>query len=172
MKTSFFRHCRSTAARAAAASLCVGAAIWATPAMSATTNTTFSVTANVVTNCVVAASSVAFGTYSTSQLDATGSISVTCTNLAPYTVELDAGTGSGATVASRKMTGPASQTLNYSLFQDSARTTPWGTASALQAVAGIGSGALQSLTVYGRVSAAQTPGAGTYSDTITVLVTY
>ncbi len=172
MNTSLFRFRRSTAARAAAASLCALAAVWGTPALCATANTTFSVTANVVTNCVVSASSVAFGTYSTSQLDATGSISVTCTNLAPYTVELDAGTGSGATVASRKMTGPLSQTLNYSLYQDSARTTPWGTLSALQAVAGIGSGAVQALTVYGRVTAAQTPGAGTYSDTITVLVTY
>jgi spore coat protein U-like protein len=160
---------RATAPWAAAAVL---GSLACMPAFSATANTTFSVTANVVTNCTVSASSVAFGTYSTSQLDGTGSISVTCTNLAPYTVELDAGTGTGATVSHRKMTGPSSQALSYNLYQDSSRTALWGTQSAQQAVAGTGSGTAQSLTVYGRVAGAQTPGAGSYSDTITVTVTY
>ena len=40
-------------------------------------------------------------------------------------------------------------------------------------VAGEGTGAAQALTVYGKVDAqASTPAAGTYTDTITVTVTY
>lgn len=138
----------------------------------ATVSTTFNVTATVIATCSVSATNVAFGNYGSAQLDATGTISVSCTSLAPYVVELDAGTGSGATIASRRMTGPSSQTLTYSLYSDASRAVLWGTTAGLQSVAGVGNGATQSLTVYGRIPAAQYPGAGSYSDTITVTVTY
>ena len=140
--------------------------------IAATATSTFSVTATVVPTCLVSASTVAFGTYSGPQIDATGSVSVTCTNLAAYTVELDAGTGASATTAARKMTGPSSATLTYNLYADAARTVVWGTLAALQAAAGVGSGSAQSLTVYGRVVGSQVPTAGSYSDTITVTVNY
>jgi len=141
-------------------------------AAAATASSSFNVTATVVATCAVAATNVAFGSYSTSQLDGTGSISLTCTSATPYSVSLDAGTGSGATVAARKMSGPSSQTLTYSLYQDAARSTLWGNTVGLDAAAGTGNGTAQSITVYGRVPAAQYPGAGAYSDTITVTVTY
>lgn len=137
-----------------------------------TTTTTFNVTASVVATCSVSATDVAFGSYTAAQLDGSGTLSVTCTNQLPYTVELSAGTGSGATVASRLMTGPSSQTITYSLYQNAGRTTLWGLTAATQSVAGTGSGAAQSLTVYGRAPASQTPIVGSYSDTITVTVTY
>lgn len=146
--------------------------IFPTMGFSSTTSSTFNVTATIVASCVVSASNVAFGSYVGAQLDATGSVVVTCTNLAPYTVELDVGTGAGATAADRKMTGPLSQTLSYSLYQDSSRTLPWGPLASALAVAGTGTGSAQTLVVYGRMPASQTPGAGVYSDTITVTVTY
>jgi len=39
-------------------------------------------------------------------------------------------------------------------------------------VAGTGTGAAQNLTVYGRIPASQFPGAGSYSDTVVVTLTY
>ena len=141
-------------------------------AQAGTASTTFNVTATVLATCGVSATNVAFGNYGSGQVDATGTISVSCTNLAAYTVELDAGTGSGATIASRRMTGPSNQTLAYTLYHDAARSLLWGTTSGLQSVVGIGNGAAQALTVYGRIPSAQYPGAGSYSDTITVTVTY
>jgi spore coat protein U-like protein len=64
-------------------------------------------------------------------------------------------------------------TLNYSLFSNAGRTTNWGNNIGTDTVAGTGTGALQTLTVYGRIPASQTTApVGSYSDTITVTVTF
>jgi spore coat protein U-like protein len=88
-----------------------------------------------------------------------------------YNIGLDAGTGSGATVATRKLTS-GSNTINYMLYCDSGRSIVWGNTVGTNTVSGTGSGDPQSYTVYGRVPAQTTPAAGTYNDTITVTVTY
>ncbi len=142
-------------------------------ALAQTATGSFNVTATVGSTCSVSASNVAFGNYTASQLDASGAVSVTCTNGTAYAVGLNAGTGTAATVATRRMTGPSSQTLIYSLYQDALRTLLWGNTVGIDTVAGTGNGATQTLTVYGRVPAAQlTVGAGSYTDTITVTVSY
>lgn len=150
------------------------AALLMTPfaAQSATDSTTFAVTATVLSTCGVAASPLAFGNYAMTQTDATTSLAVTCTNGTTYTVSLGVGAGSGASVASRKLTGPSSQTLNYSLYQDFARTTVWGHTIGTDTVGGTGSGVAQTWSIYGRIPGAQGAGAGAYTDTITVTLTY
>jgi spore coat protein U-like protein len=160
---------RRTARRLAAGALAVAASA---AGQAATTNTTFAVSSTVLSVCTVSATALAFGNYSLVQTDATNVVSVTCTFGTAYDVGLNAGGGSGATVATRKMTGPSSQTLNYTLYQDSGRTTVWGNTVGTDTVAGTGSGTAQNLTVYGRVSGAQAAGAGAYTDTVTVTVTY
>ena len=142
------------------------------PTFAATATTSFNATATVLASCAVSATNVAFGNYSTAQLDSTGSITVTCTNGTTYTVAFDAGTGSGATVAARRMTGPSSQTLTYSLYHDAPRSSVWGSTVGVDTAAGTGSGSAQVLTVYGRVPALQYPQAGSYSDTISVTLAY
>jgi len=104
-------------------------------------------------------------------VDQTSTLQVTCTNTTPYNIGLDAGTGSGATVASRKLTSGGA-TVNYTLYSDTGRTTVWGTTIATDTVAGTGNGAAQSYTVYGRIPTQTTPAPGNYADTITVTVTY
>jgi spore coat protein U-like protein len=94
-----------------------------------------------------------------------------CTNTTPYNIGLDAGTGTGATVAARKMTNGAN-TITYSLYSDSGRTTVWGNTVGTNTVSATGNGASQTYTVYGRVPSQTTPAAATYTDTITVTVTY
>lgn len=141
------------------------------PVFAATTNTTFAVTATVQASCSVSASALAFGTYSTAQLDATSTVTVTCSNTTPYTVGLDAGTSTGATVTTRKMVNGAN-TLNYTLFNDAARTTNWGNTAPTNWVSGTGNGSAQALTVYGRIPANQFVNPVAYNDTIAVTVTY
>jgi spore coat protein U-like protein len=120
----------------------------------------------------VVGSTVAFGNYTSTQVDQTGNIAVLCTNGTSYTIGLDAGAGTGATTSVRKMTGSLGGNLNYALYRDSGRTNNWGSTIGTDTQAGTGTGLLQNLTVYGRIASAQTPLAGVYTDTVTVTLTY
>jgi spore coat protein U-like protein len=133
--------------------------------------TTFSVTATVQATCLISATTLAFGTYTGVVANNTSTVTVTCTNTTPYTLGLDAGTSTGATVTTRKMTGPSSALLSYSLFSDGSRTVNWGNTTGSW-VSGTGNGAGQGITVYGQVGAGQYVTPGAYSDTITATVTY
>lgn len=133
---------------------------------------TFTITAVVQATCTISATPLAFGNYSGALLNSTATISVTCTNTTSYTVGLNAGTATGATVTNRSMTGPASTLLRYALFNNSTRTTNWGNTTGTGALAGTGNGALNSLTVYGQIPAAQFVRPGNYADTITATITY
>jgi spore coat protein U-like protein len=140
----------------------------------ATATTTMTVQMTITATCLVnSASTLDFGTQGvlSTNVDQTSTIQVTCTNTTPYNIGLNAGTGTGATVATRKMTSGAN-TVNYTLYSNSGRTTLWGNTVGTDTVAATGNGAAQSYTVYGRVPAQTSPAPGTYTDTITVTVTY
>ena len=137
----------------------------------ATSTGNFQVSATVASSCTVAANTVAFGNYTLAQLDGTSTITATCTNGTTYTIGLSAGTFSGATTTTRKMTVPSASGLSYSLYSDSGRTANWGNVAGSW-VSGTGTGAAQSLTVYGRIPAAQSALIGSYSDTVTVTITF
>lgn len=144
-------------------------------AQAATATTTFPVTANVLTACVVTANPLNFGSYdptSATALDASTTLNVLCTVGTSFTVGLNAGTATGATVTTRKMTQGAN-TLNYALYREAARTNNWGNTAGTDTppatTAPIG---VTPLTVYGRVPAGQNVPSGGYADTITVTVNY
>jgi spore coat protein U-like protein len=156
---------------------CVAAVIGlfgATAALASTTTTTFTSQITLAATCVInSASTLNFGNQGilAANVDQTSTVQVTCTNTTPYNIGLDVGTGSGATVATRKMTSGGA-TVNYSLYSDSAHTTVWGNTIGTDTVAATGNGTGQNYTVYGRVPPQTTPAPGTYTDTITVTVTY
>lgn len=112
-----------------------------------------------------------FGTTSllTADIDQTATITVTCTEAAPYDVGLGGGT-SGDTAA-RTMTGTGGD-VAYQLYQDAARTEVWGDLVGTDTVDATGTGVAQTHTVYGRVPPQPTPPAGTYTDTVAVTVTW
>lgn len=145
---------------------------------SATATSTFSVTATVISDCIInSATTLAFPSYDpTSGTDTTGSstLSITCTSGTGFNLGLNAGTGSGATVATRKMTRTAGgvQTLNYSLYSDPSNTVLWGNTIGTDTVASTATGLAQNFTVYGKIPASQTVPAASYLDTITLTVTY
>lgn len=140
---------------------------------SATDSTTFTVTATVSTACSIAATNLDFGQYDILagvDTDATSTVTVTCTALTAYEIGLDAGIGTGASVATRVMEDGSSNTLNYTLYQDALRSTVWGNTQTSDTVTGTGTGLAIPHVVYGRVPTGQTPPPGTYTDTITATV--
>lgn len=143
-------------------------------ARATTTTSTFTVQMTITASCVInSASTLNFGSSGviSANVDQTSTVQVQCTNTTPYNIGMNAGTGTGATVAARKMTS-GGNTITYSLYSDSGRTTVWGNTVGTDTVSATGNGAAQSYTVYGRVPAQTTPAAATYTDTITVTVTY
>jgi spore coat protein U-like protein len=141
-------------------------------AATATSNLTVRIVINA--QCLAAtASTLDFGTTGvlSANVDVTSTIQVTCTNTTPYNIGLNAGTGTGATVSNRLMMSGAT-TISYAMYSNAGRTTNWGNTVGTDTVAGTGNGAAQGYTVYGRVPPQTTPAPGTYTDTITVTVTY
>jgi spore coat protein U-like protein len=144
------------------------------PSSATTTTTTFTATITLAATCTInSASTLDFGTAGvlTANVDQTSTIAVQCTDTTPYSIGLDAGTGTGATVTVRKLTSGAT-TVNYTLYSDSGHNNIWGNTPPTDTVAATGNGASQSYTVFGRVPAQTTPAPGTYTDTVTVTVTY
>jgi spore coat protein U-like protein len=131
----------------------------------------FTLTTVIPANCSIAANALSFGTYGGTLLKANSTISVTCTNTTPYSVGLNAGSTSGASVSNRLMSGSSSATLQYALYSNSGYTTNWGNASGSW-VSGTGTGSAQTLTVYGQIPAGQYPKPGSYTDTVIATLSY
>jgi spore coat protein U-like protein len=120
------------------------------------------------------ASNLNFGTNGVidANIDATSAVIVQCTSGTPYNLGLNAGATAGATVDNRLMTGPANATIAYSLYTTAAHSAVWGNTVGTNTQTGTGNGAPQTFTVFGRVAPQNTPGAGTYTDTVTATLTY
>jgi len=158
----------------AAALLIGGGVMNGADAQASTATSSFVVSATVLSVCLVTASPLAFGNYDPTASTATSgstTLAVTCTNGTPYNVGLNAGTGTGASVTTRKMTF-GSNLLSYSLYEDSGHTTVWGQTIGTNTVTGTGTGLPVTQTVYGQIPAQQAMPVGAYTDTITVTVTY
>jgi spore coat protein U-like protein len=144
----------------------------ATIGTSNATQAPFNVLAVNVAACSVTANDLDFGsvTLLNGNVDAQTNLSVTCNSGVSYNVGLSNGlTGTGPTT--RLMT-QGGEDVSYGLYRNNARTLPWGQTIGTNTVAGIGTGAAQSYTVYGRVPPQTTPSAGTYTDSVVVTVTY
>jgi spore coat protein U-like protein len=142
------------------------ALLTSTPASAATATTTFAVTATVQATCSVSATAMGFGTYDAVVATSTSTVTVTCTNTTPYSVGLDKGQASGATTSNRSMMA-SSVLLGYGLFSDSGHTANFVTTGGIN-----GTGTAQPITIYGQIPAGEYVTPGSYSDTITVTVTY
>jgi spore coat protein U-like protein len=123
-------------------------------------------------NCSVSTSGLNFGTYdvfSSLNDDITATITVNCTKNKLYSISLSSGSG---TFGSRTLTSTAG-VLTYNLFLDSTHLTIWGDGSSgTGTFSGTGIGSNIGTPVYGRIPARQNVRVGTYSDVITVTVTF
>ncbi len=150
----------------------IQAAIVSPTGLFTTATVNFNISAKGSSSCAISAGPLAFPNYTGSLINATSTISVTCTSGTPYNVGLNAGTATGATVTKRSMTGPAGVLLSYKLFSNSAYTVNWGNTVGTDTVAGSGTGLAKSLTVYGQIPGAQSAPLGNYTDTIIATITY
>ncbi len=147
-------------------------------ALSATASNTFQVQATVTSACTVAGSTLNFGSSidplaTSTPVDATSTLSVQCTNTTPYTVALNAGANAGgaSNFTTRTMKSGANS-LGYQLYLDAGRSSIWGDGTASSTHAGTGTGSTQSLTIYGRMPSLANVVPGSYTDTVTVTISY
>lgn len=140
-------------------------------AIAATATTTLAVSATVVNSCSITVGNLLFGNYSTADVTGQSTITLTCTNGATYTIAADKGVN--GTLAQRIMKS-GTNSLNYNLYTDSARTIIWGDGtSSTVTIAGTGTGTSQTINVYGKIPAGQnTVKAGSYTDTVNVTISY
>lgn len=130
------------------------------------------VTADFANTCYLStATDLDFGTVS--NLDAartqTSTISLNCPQGITWRVALDYGQNPAG--GERQLAGPGGNLLPYQLYRDPGHTQVWGN-TPQDDVPGTGDNLMQTLTVYGRIPERQGTAPGTYSDTITVTLTY
>ena len=174
---------RSSAARYLERSLLVAAVglLVASPVGAVTGTANLAVTATVAANCSISTNALAFGAYdpvtanSSSPLDGTGSVVVTCTTGASTKVTLGQGsnadTGSTDPLPLRRMKDGGSNFLAYTLYQEAGHNNLWGN-TAGSGVSHTGNGTATSITVHGRIAAGQNVPTGSYSDTVVATITF
>jgi spore coat protein U-like protein len=132
---------------------------------------TVTVQASMSDACVIGtAGDISFGQVASvdSNQDQTSVITFQCR--AAWQVGL--GNGSNFDGSHRRMAAPGGKYITYELYRDSGRTQRWGNTLNGDTVSGTASyDSLTQVTVYGRVPA-QTVVPGSYSDTITVTLTF
>lgn len=143
-------------------------------AQSSTAN--LSINASVKANCTISTAPIAFGSYdpiganASAALDATGSITVSCTK--GSTVSIGLGAGQNALVGARRMSA-AAEFLTYEIFLDTTRLTVWAnTGAAMLSTGTAPSKSPRAFVVYGRVAAGQDVSPGTFSDVVVATVNF
>ncbi|SQI41888.1 Uncharacterized secreted protein [Leminorella richardii] len=95
-----------------------------------------------------------------------GTIHIQCTNQLPYRILVGAGLHDDGT--QRRMSN-GSEYILYNLYQNAGLSTAWENATEISRTA---DGTQESLAVYGRVPAQDTPSAAAYTDTVQVTVSW
>jgi spore coat protein U-like protein len=126
--------------------------------------------------CSVSTSPLVFGTYnvfSATPVDSTATVSYRCNGNADG-VLVAITKGQSPTFLPRQL-GKGTERLSYNLFRDAARTSVWGDFTG-------GTSALNDLnppnnkevdvTIFGRIPPGQDISAGSYADTVTVVVLF
>lgn len=147
--------------------------------IAATATNSMTVTTTVANTCSFSSvTNTSFGTidglFLSNASVSNGSIVVTCTSGATYSVAL--GAGNNLSSGNRRMVN-GTNFIVYQLYSDMAQTTLWGdgTAGIGSTRSGLsGSGATQSYTVYAKIptSPQSAVPAGSYTDTLTITVTF
>jgi len=154
------------------------------PAQAGTATANLTVQITITASCNINTATLDFGSNSgttlvASNIDASTTVSVTCTSGSPYAIGM--GLGSNASGSQRRMAS-GGNFLNYDLYVDAARTNAWTTTvpptnatctTANSCFLGTGSGSAQSVNIYGRVpSTGSAPPSGAYTDTVLMTIVY
>jgi spore coat protein U-like protein len=122
--------------------------------------------------CSLNFTGVIFGRYdyfNNAALHSTGNIHVNCPNGVGYNITLSAGNGT----SEQRVMKSGVHTLNYNLYTAANYAIVWGDATiGSNTVSGAGTGETANHVVYGRIPSHQNVRAGSYNDTITVVITF
>ena len=150
------------------------AAVWGGFAFAGTVSGTLPVSASITNNCSFGTiSSLSFGAYdpvvanSTADLSSTGTFALTCTSGDALTIGLSL--GANAVSNQRNMKDSGTDKLAYNLYQDSGHSTAWDETTTESST---GTGSEITYTVYGVVPHGQNIPAGSYTDSVSIDVTY
>ncbi len=135
----------------------------------------FTVSAINAASCNISATTMSFGILAglSSEQTASNQIGITCTRGVKYAVGLSLGTNAGSSALARYMANPGSaQKIQYGIYQNSAKSLPWGNSLGIDTQAGTGTGLTQNLSAFGVIPIQPTPSSGTYSDVVVVTVNY
>ena len=151
-------------------------------AQAGTSTATLSVSIVITASCTINPATLIFASTAgtsliTTAVNGSSTVSVTCTSGSPYSIAMD--NGSNASGSQRRMSSGANF-LNYNLYVDSAHTLPWSTATSSTTCTttgdcylGTGNGSAQTVNIYGVVpTTATAPPSGTYTDTVTMTITF
>ena len=155
------------------------------PVFAASTNTTFTVSASVITNCTISATNLSFGNYdpvvanNTTGSDkySNSTLTVACTKgAANVWIGLDAGSNAAsASGTTRAMADGSGNFLSYDLYLADPNPAPgavWGNTQPTGKSYVPASKNATNITVFGRLPKGQDIAAGSYSDTITATINY
>lgn len=152
-----------------------GMAIGSSVANAASENANLGVNANVNAKCTISTAAVAFGdydpvgTHASADLDAAGSVTISCTKNAVATIGL--GNGSAHDGTNRRMSG-GGEYLAYELFTDAGRSSVWDDNTGKLAPGAAPSKAPRVYPVYGRVFSGQDVPAAGFTDTVVATVNF
>lgn len=152
------------------------AAAGVTQARAVTLSDNFTVTATVDGSCSMVAGDIAFVDWDPLSSDAVsaGTISVTCSSFLPYSVAVDQGsnyTSFDCTTPTRRMGDGFGSYLDYGLYRDGGMGQPWG-CDASSDHDGQGSGGVEELAVFARITNSQSITPGAYWDSLVATITF
>lgn len=132
------------------------------------------VTATAPSGCsmdITSASNMDFGTTSTltSEVNSSSAIQLQCPSNTQWQLGLSNGLNNVGTT--RRMRNQSNY-VRYELYQDSSRTKRWGNTANTDTYTGTGGANTIVVPVYGKVPVQNNVPAGSYSDTITVTLSY
>jgi spore coat protein U-like protein len=122
-------------------------------------------------------SAISFGDYNVFSLvdnKSTGSFTVTGCSSGARTFKTTLSRGSANTFTVRTMLF-GGESLNYNLYTDATYSSIWGSGSSgtsSVSTTNSGSGTSSPIVIYGKIPAGQDASAGTYSDVITMTITF
>ena len=179
MKTKFNQ--RKIKLAIASAIIAAGAAGLSATSYAGTASGTMEVRTTVAMSCTISAEQMTFDSYdptATLDNDAEATLTSLCTSGGAVIITMDEGDhaqdGTSVEVPLRAMSngeGESAEELVYQVYSDSARGIVWGNTD-LTGKSITADGTAQAFTAYGRIPKNQTVGAGSFSDSVTVTLTY
>ncbi len=125
-------------------------------------------------NSIVGVNFGSYDVFSIAPTDSTGNITYRCSNMGQSMIAIDISRGNSSSYLPRQMY-QGSETFDYNLFLDAAKTVVWGDGSSDTSHYGPVNppeNADVTVQIYGRIPARQNVKAGNYIDTVTVTVNF